>query len=59
MSEQPADGTELEETQEQDHAGRDPMDGEGEGKGIELTLGEPNSFEPEEDPDATSGSEHP
>ena len=39
MSEQPADGTELEETQEQDDAGRDPMDGEGEGKGIELTIG--------------------
>ena len=58
MSEQPADGTELEETQEQDDAGRDPMDGEGEGKGIELTMGEPHSFEPEEDPDATSGSEH-
>ena len=34
------------------------MDGEGEGKGIELTMGEPNSFEPEEEPDATSGSEH-
>jgi hypothetical protein len=33
------------------------MAGEGEGKGIELTMGEPNSFEPE-DPDATSGSEH-
>ena len=27
------------------------VDGEGTGEGIELTVGEPNSFEPEDDPD--------
>lgn len=29
------------------------LDGEGTGEGIELTVGEPNSFEPEDDPEAT------
>ena len=28
------------------------LDGEGTGEGIELTVGEPNSFEPEDDPEA-------
>jgi hypothetical protein len=28
---------------------------EGGGEGIELTTGEPNTFEPEEDPDAADG----
>ncbi len=31
-----------------------PIEGGG-GEGIELTTGEPNSFEPEEDPDAADG----
>ena len=30
----------------------DPLDGEGGGEGVELTTGEPSTFEPEEDPDA-------
>jgi len=29
------------------------LDGEGTGEGIELTVGEPSSFEPEDDPEAT------
>ena len=28
---------------------------DGSGEGIELTTGEPNTFEPEEDPDAADG----
>ncbi len=28
---------------------------DGHGEGIELTTGEPNTFEPEEDPDAAEG----
>ncbi len=35
----------------------DPLDGEGGGEGIELTVGEPNSFEPEDDPDAAARQE--
>ena len=30
-------------------------DGEGDGEGIEITTSEPNTFEPEEDPDAAEG----
>ena len=52
MSEQPDDGSKPDETPSQGSAQRDPLDGEGEGEGIELTMGAPNSFEPEEDPDA-------
>ena len=52
MSEQPEDGSKPNETSSQGAAQRDPLDGEGESEGIELTMGAPNSFEPEEDPDA-------
>ncbi len=31
-----------------------PLEG-GTGEGIELTTGQPNTFEPEEDPDAADG----
>jgi len=58
MSEQPPDGTEPQETQGQDDAERDALAGEAEGEGIELTMGEPTSFEPEEDPTAPSDTEH-
>ncbi len=29
-----------------------PLEGEGSGEGVDLTSGEPNTFEPEEDPEA-------
>jgi len=57
MSEQPAEGSESQAPEDQDVAERDPLDGEGGGEGIELTMGEPNSFEPEEDPEAVGNEE--
>lgn len=52
MSEQPAEGSESEAPEDQDVTDRDPLNGEGGGEGIELTTGEPSTFEPEEDPGA-------
>lgn len=57
MSKQPAEGSESQAPEGQDVSERDPLDGEGEGEGIELTMGEPNSFEPEEDPEASGHAE--
>lgn len=56
MSEQPAEGPESRAPEEQD-VSDDPLEGEGEGKGIEVTMGEPSSFEPEEDPAASGSTE--
>lgn len=36
-----------------------PLDGDGSGEGVELTVGEPNTFEPEEDPDAATPDADP
>ncbi|MCD4536460.1 hypothetical protein LRP67_20395 [Nocardioides sp. cx-169] len=57
MSKLPAEGSESQTPEDQDDAERDPLDGEGDGEGIELTMGEPNSFEPEEDPGASRHTE--
>ncbi len=57
MSKQPAEGSESQAPEDEDIAERDPLDGEGGGKGVELTMGEPNSFEPEEDPGASGNTE--
>jgi hypothetical protein len=53
MSTQPAGGSESQAPEDQDVSQRDPLDGEGGGDGIELTMGDPNTFEPEEDPGAS------
>ena len=57
MSKQPAEGSESRPSEDKDAAERDPLDGEGGEEGIELTMGEPNSFEPEEDPKASGNTE--
>ncbi len=57
MSKQPAEGSESRPSEDQDAAERDPLNGEGGEKGIDLTFGEPNSFEPEEDPEASGTTE--
>ncbi len=57
MSKQPAERSESQASGGHDIAERDPLDGEGGGEGIELTMGEPNSFEPEEDPGASGDTE--
>ncbi len=41
------------QSQQQSDRSDSLLDGEGTGEGIELTVGEPNSFEPEDDPDAS------